>query len=264
VPRAAATPPGGTPVADRADTAAAPALDVGGLRRARRRSLPQEIIDQLLKLIAEGPAPEHRLPAERVLAEHLGVGRTSLREALSVLTEWRVVVTRGKTKYGIVARAQTQLATRSTDTETERALLTDPLEARFMLEPPIVARAAERATDEDLEEIERWLQLMQEAADAGESVISYDSAFHVAIARATGNTTLVEVVRALTEALSESRERAYDSEDAAAQVALTDHREIVEAIRAHDPARARRVMRKHLGHVEGLLRSALSGGADAA
>ncbi|MEA2228591.1 MAG: GntR family transcriptional regulator, transcriptional repressor for pyruvate dehydrogenase complex [bacterium] len=260
VSRRASTTPDGTRAEPRADVTAPPALDVGGLRRARRRSLPQEITDQLLALIADGPAPEHRLPAERVLAERFGVSRTSLREALSVLSEWRVIVTRGKTKYGVVARAHAQLATRFTDTETERTLLTDPLEARFMLEPAIAARAAERATSEDLDEVERWLTRMEEAAARGESAIAYDSAFHVAIARATGNSTLVQVVRALTEALQDSRLRAYDPSDAA-QVGITDHREILDAMRAHDAPRARRTMRKHLTHVEGLLRASLASGA---
>ncbi|MEA2247250.1 MAG: GntR family transcriptional regulator, transcriptional repressor for pyruvate dehydrogenase complex [Solirubrobacteraceae bacterium] len=231
------------------------------LRRAPRRSLTQEIIDQLLGLIAEGPAPEHRLPTERVIAERFGVSRTSLREALSVLSEWRVIEARGKAKYGVVSRARAQLATRQGGPDAERTVLADPLEARLMLEPPIAARAAERGREADLDEIERCLTAMEEAAAAGESVIAHDSAFHVAVASATGNRTLVQVVSALMDALQESRDVAYDRRDAA-QVGIADHRHVLEAIRAHDPARARRAMRKHLSHVERLVATALAQAGD--
>jgi DNA-binding FadR family transcriptional regulator len=237
-------------------------LDPGKLRRAQRRSLTQEIIDQLLELIAGGPAPEHRLPAERVIAERFGVSRTSLREALSVLSEWRVIEGRGKSKYGVVSRARAQLATRHPADGAERTVLADPLEARLMLEPSIAARAAERARDADLDEIERWVTEMESAAAAGQSVIAYDSAFHVAVASATGNRTLVQVVSALMDALQESRDVAYDRSEAA-QVGIADHRRVLEALRAHDPAAARRAMRRHLSHVERLVRTALSQGTDA-
>jgi DNA-binding FadR family transcriptional regulator len=260
VPRRPSTP-GDSQGRARVD-APAPALDPGRLRRAQRRSLTQEIIDQLLLLIAEGPAPEHRLPTERVIAERFGVSRASLREALSVLGEWRVIEARGKAKYGVVSRARAQLATRHPGEDAERTVLADPLEARLMLEPPIAARAAERASDADLAEIERWVTAMERAAAAGESVIGYDAAFHVAVASATGNRTLVQVVSALMDALQESRDVAYDRSDAA-QVGIADHRRVLEALRAHDAAAARRAMRRHLSHVERLLRSALSDGVDA-
>src|SRR2546425_12428285 len=82
------------------------------IRPAQRRSLPEEIVDQLVELIASGGFPDHRLPPERVLCDLLGVSRAPLREALSALNHLGVIETRGKTKYGSVARARAEALAR--------------------------------------------------------------------------------------------------------------------------------------------------------
>lgn len=230
---------------------------VSGIRPARRRSLPQEIVDQLLELIAAGSLPDQQLPPERKLCEQLRVSRASLREALSVLNHLGVVETRGKAKYGRIARARAQLVARLGSSGAEQELVTDPLEVRRMLEPEVAAGAAQRGTEQAFDEIEHWLHLMEEGAERGERVVEYDSAFHVSIARATGNHTLVQLIGALTEALRESRELSFAPYDAV-QTALAGHRAIVEALRAHDPAKARRAMGRHLDEVERLIRASLT------
>jgi GntR family transcriptional repressor for pyruvate dehydrogenase complex len=227
---------------------------VGG--RTRRRSLPEEIVDQLLELIAADVADEQRLPPERAFAEQLGVSRASLREALSVLNELGVIESRGKAKYARTARARAALVARVAATEPEQELITDPIEVRRMLEPEVAARAAERVTARGLSELDSWLRLMEEAASRGERFIEYDSAFHVSIARATGNRTLVHLIAALTDVLRESRERSFDPAEAVER-ALDDHRLILSALHARDPYAARRAMRQHLDHIEDLIRVSL-------
>jgi GntR family transcriptional repressor for pyruvate dehydrogenase complex len=233
------------------------APQVPGIRPTRRRSLPEEIVDQLLELITSGSLPEQRLPPERELCKQLEVSRASLREALSALNHLGVVETRGKAKYGRIARARAELVARLGSGGAEQELVTDPLEVRRMLEPEVAAGAAQRGTEQALDEIEHWLHLMEEAAERGERVVEYDSAFHVSIARATGNHTLVQLIGALTEALRESRELSFEPYDAV-QTALAGHRAIVEALRAHDPNKARRAMRRHLDEVERLIRASLT------
>jgi GntR family transcriptional regulator, transcriptional repressor for pyruvate dehydrogenase complex len=231
-----------------------PSLSV---RPTRRRSLPGEIVDQLLDLIASSEdAIDPRLPPERALSEQLGVSRASLREALSALGELGVVETRGKTKFGRPSRARAALSWRAAGERPERELVSDPLEVRRMLEPEVAARAAERVSDEAVEELESWLRLMEESAEAGSLVLEYDSAFHVAIARTTGNQTLVQLVTSLTDVLRDSRQRSFQPSEAI-ETALADHREIVGAIRTGSASAARKAMRRHLDHVESLIRSTL-------
>jgi GntR family transcriptional repressor for pyruvate dehydrogenase complex len=227
------------------------------VRPTRRRSLPGEIVDQLLDLIASSEqAVDPRLPPERALSEQLGVSRASLREALSALGELGVVETRGKAKFGRPSRARAALSWRAAGERPERELLSDPLEVRRMLEPEVAARAAERVTEQALEELESWLRLMEEGAVAGDLALEYDSAFHVAIARTTGNQTLVQLITSLTDVLRDSRQRSFQPSEAI-DTALADHREIVAAIRTGSASAARDAMRRHLDHVESLIRSTL-------
>jgi GntR family transcriptional regulator, transcriptional repressor for pyruvate dehydrogenase complex len=225
----------------------------------RRRSLTQEIVEQLLDLIGGHTTPELRLPPERVLADQLGVSRASLREALSALAHSGIVRTRGKAKYANPGRARARMLTSLASPSSERELVTDPLEVRRLLEPEVASKAAERATDRALGEIEQWLRLMEEGMRRGERVVEYDSAFHVSIARATENHTLTRLIEGLADSLRESRELSFWPREAA-DLSLAGHREILGALRMRDPEGARRAMREHLDHVEALLRETLSQG----
>jgi GntR family transcriptional regulator, transcriptional repressor for pyruvate dehydrogenase complex len=230
--------------------------ELAGARPLQRRSLPQEVSEQMLELIASADAAEVALPSERRLCEQFGVGRNVLREALSALEGRGVTRVQGKVRIGNSARARAQLLARAPAT-AERALALDPIEARRIMEPEIAALAAERAGKDEIEEITGWLMQMEQAHARGERVVEFDSAFHVAIARASENHTLVQVVAALTEALRDSRELSFQPEPAG-RAAIEGHRAILDALRAKDPRAARRAMRKHLDRVEQLIRASLA------
>lgn len=226
------------------------------IRPTRRRSLSEEIVDQLLELIASGDAPEQALPTERVLCERLQVSRAALREALSALTHLGVLETRGKVKYGGLVAARAQLMAREAPALKRTRLIDDPMEVRRILEPAMAALAAKRVDDVHLADVCMRLDRMEEAARRGERTVGHDSAFHAAIARATGNETLVQVVRSLGDAISASRDVSL-REPEAVEAALEGHREIVAALRDHDAEGARRAMERHLDSVEGSIRALL-------
>jgi DNA-binding FadR family transcriptional regulator len=230
---------------------------LSGLRPTRRRSLPHDVADQLIELIASSTGGEVALPPERRLCEQLSVSRNVLREALSALDHQGVVETRGKARVGVTARARAALVARVPSGGPERELVLDPIEVRRMLEPEAAALAAQRAGEDAIGELERWLGRMKEGVARGERVVEYDSAFHVAIAQATGNHTLVALIGALTDALRDSRERSF-TPDGAAEAAIDDHRAIVTAIRARDAPAAEQAMRAHLARVEDLIRASLA------
>jgi GntR family transcriptional repressor for pyruvate dehydrogenase complex len=220
--------------------------------------LPEEITDQLLELIISGGFPDNRLPSERVLCERLDVSRGSVREAVSTLHHLGVIEMRGKVRFGRPDRALIQVVARSPGVEDERTLVGDPMEARRILEPETAALAAERGSQEALNEIGSWLSRMEEAARDDEgSLVAYDSAFHISIAKATGNDTLVRLVAALTENPSRGRAFSFRPPEGIER-SVSGHREILEAIRSHDRERARRAMDAHLDQVEELIRLTLS------
>lgn len=217
------------------------------VRPARRRSLPEEVTSQLIELIAAASDTEVTLPSERDLGERLGVSRNVLREALAGLQHVNVIETRGKRRVATPARARTMLVRRSSG-DDEPIGLDSVTEVRRLLEPEVAALAAERATSSTITEIARWNELMADAHERGEKVIEYDSAFHIAIARAAANPMLIEVVGLLADAYSEGRERSF-SPKGAVEDALEEHRKLIHALRAREPAQARNAMRRHLKHV---------------
>lgn len=227
-------------------------------QRARRKGLAEEVADQLVDLIASRSAPEVRLPPERELCEQFGVSRNPLREALAALDQLGIVETRGKARIGLSARARARQMAKLTAPAgaSPQDVLLHPMETRRIVEPDTAALAATRATEESLADMQRWLDLMDVAIREGRPVAEYDSGFHVAIARATANVILTELVGALTDALEPSRARSFRPQEAATR-ALDDHRAILEAIRAGHADDARRAMGAHLDHVEELLRSTL-------
>jgi GntR family transcriptional repressor for pyruvate dehydrogenase complex len=233
--------------------------ELARIRPARRRSLPEEIVDQLLELIASAGESEFRMPPERALCLQLGVSRTSLREALSALVHLGVLETQGKTKLGIAARARAQLVARVSDQASERQLVTDPLEVRRILEPEAAALAADRGSKRDFDEIAEWLRLMEAALERGERVVEYDSAFHVAIARAAGNVVLVQLVSAVADALQHSRELSFMQRNAG-PVAVAGHKRILTALRERDAEGAGIAMRAHVDDVARLVQVTLDGG----
>jgi GntR family transcriptional repressor for pyruvate dehydrogenase complex len=226
------------------------------LRPAQRQNLARHVTDELLALIAAAGSSEVALPSERVLCTQLEVSRNVLREALSALDRLGVVQTRGKVRVGQTLRARAELVAKSVTDVTDRRLLRDPIEVRVMLEPEVAALAARRASKGALREIERWIRLMEVAFAHGDRLVEYDAAFHISIARATGNQTLVELVTALADVLKDSREMSF-STVAAGETALLDHRAIAAALRRRDAAAARAAMGDHLGSVASLIRASV-------
>jgi GntR family transcriptional repressor for pyruvate dehydrogenase complex len=228
-----------------------------GLGPARRRSLIDDILERLVTAIADSSDEPYSVPSERRLCEELQVSRASIREALSALVHLGIVETRGQSKVAHPARARAQLLSKAATPSRERSLLTEPIEVRRLLEPQVAAKAAQRATDQQLDEIERWLWLMEKALDRNEFLVVYDRGFHVAVAEATGNQTLADLVGALADNLRESRQASF-APPAASRTALEDHRQILHALRAHDARAARRAMDRHLDHVDKLIRAYLA------
>jgi DNA-binding FadR family transcriptional regulator len=220
------------------------------LRRARRRSLTDEVLEQLVELIAAGDPPFVRLPSERVLCGQLMVSRTALREALSALYQMGIVESRGNAKYGVPLRARTQELKGPQRTSEEQ--FSDAFEVRRMLEPQVAARAAERATPEAVGEIERWTEAIHDDVVDPDQLVDLDTGFHAAVARATVNPVAIQLVTALNNSARGERVAMYRNPGATA-VARTGHARIMVAIRAGDQVGARRAMERHLRESERLL-----------
>ncbi len=126
------------------------------------------------------------------------------------------------------------------------------MEARTLLEPPMARLAAERATLQSLEIIEQFLDLMERGPDGRELITDYDSGFHVSIARATRNPTLVHVVSAISDAIASTRRLSLRA-PGGTELSIAGHRAILNALIDRDGPRAEATMRAHLQDVTRLI-----------
>lgn len=226
-----------------------------------RQTIVAEITRQLLDYLKSGVVqPGQRLPAERVLAETLGVARSSLREALKTLTVLGLLEARlGDGTY------LTKNASGLLPQMIEWGLLlgekntADLLEARKHIEITIAGLAAVRRTEQDLTELAELLDDMASYTDEIEAFIETDIAFHLKLADMTYNTTFKSIItsiqsllRALIKVVLESR--------GDARYAFIEHEKIYKAIKAGDSAAASLAMEEHFIDLSALLTKASAEG----
>lgn len=134
----------------------------------------------------------------------------------------------------------------------ERQTLRDIFELRFLLEPPLAALAARRATPEDLARLEAALAAQARHLRAGESGVAADEAFHAALAEATHNRALRRLGAALMDVLAPCRNPHLQT-PARVQLSLESHTRILDAVRAGDAKAAYQAMADHITRVDRLL-----------
>jgi GntR family transcriptional repressor for pyruvate dehydrogenase complex len=187
-----------------------------------------------------------RLPTERELAELYGVSRPTLREALIALEMLGMI----EARHGLgiyVTRAQLPLTAQAYDFEIGAFEL---IEARRLFEGEAAALAAATIDAAQLAELEGLLTLMADADELkGEEA---DKAFHMVVARATGNGAIIATVENLWELRNRSplaRNILTRARGGGLQPRIVEHTKILDALKAHDPAAARQAMRDHLERV---------------
>jgi DNA-binding FadR family transcriptional regulator len=201
-------------------------------------------IQQLIK--DEDIQPGSRLPAERELAAKLEVSRASLREALIALELGGVVEVRGGSGVYV-----SELVEPPAEMPEVGPGPFDVLAARRLIESEVAAIAAKVATDSAVDAILKAVMEMERHHEDRTSNEQADRNFHLAIARATGNTALVGVIEYLWNqrgTLWHKLKEHFQTEDLRKQT-LQDHRKVLEAIASHDVAGARQAMRAHLERV---------------
>ena len=225
--------------------------------------LYKEIAARLVDQIRSGTyAVGARLPAERDLAAAFDVSRPVVREAIIALEVRGLVEVRvGSGVYVLSASVDEQVPAG----DVSAIELT---EARLLVESEVAALAAAQITDEELDELDGLVRRIEEENRPGVGREDADAAFHLAIAKATRNSALVETVERLWDLRRTSREAALLHEKARhanIKPVVEEHSAVLEALRARDPARAREAMRAHLLQVlESLLFATEQQAVDAA
>jgi DNA-binding FadR family transcriptional regulator len=210
------------------------------------RRLYRLIADQVRHLMDEGEYPPgSRLPAERELADRLGVSRPTVREALIALeVEGRLRIRVGS---GIYVTRQHPAAAAAGSPTMEGPL--EVLGARALIESAIAEEAARLAQHKDVVRIDRVLAGMQRLRRGGEAFLTLDRRFHTAIATTMGNGVLVRLVGELFDLRINAyvgRRPVHTRTAQSWRAAHAEHRAIRDAIAVRDGVAAGAAMREHL------------------
>lgn len=202
---------------------------------------------QLLQQLTSGVlAPGVRLPSERALAERLGVGRSAVREALASLEILGVVQVRpGSGTYLQGGASELLPKTLSWGLMLAAARTDELLELRSGLEAQAASLAAERASDAEIEAMVKYVDAMGAKLGSPKAFAAADLRFHVTLARASGNEILADLLQTIRSLLQVWTERRLRTR-AQAQDAHREHRIVLAAITAKDPAAAAEAMKEHM------------------
>jgi DNA-binding FadR family transcriptional regulator len=224
------------------------------LRSLRPSPLVEQATGQLRAQIADGAWPVGtRIPGETTLAEALGVGRSTIREAIRALAgEGLVRPRQGSGVYVIATEARGDLATR-----LREAAVNDVYEVRLMVEVHAARLAAERRTEADIAALDAALATRTKAAGASdEAFVDADIALHRAVVAAADNPVLTELFDQFVPTLREGIIEICRLIDRAGEnIGHAAHAGLVEAVRDGDPDRAAGVLAEEITHTLGLLRA---------
>ena len=224
--------------------------------RAVKEDVTVKLIGIFKHLIADGTlAPGGKLPAERELAESFGVSRSSLRQALKVLEIMSVISQRVGDGTYLNTGASSILAESMEFLILLNGISFDELmEARLIVEPELAARAAERATDQQIASIGRELDSMR-ASGGQRLLVHHDLLFHQAIFQAAGNRLCAQMFAVVHRSLEQLMGMTAQIVDASHTVNL--HRRIYRAIARRDGSEARQRTLEHLLDARELLTRAV-------
>ena len=209
-----------------------------------RKQLVDHVIEQLQQQLSLGELqPGAKLPPEPELMAQLGVGRSTLREAVRVLAHAGLLdVRQGDGTYVRAAPAGEPL-----DRRLRRAHVLEVYEVRHALEIEAARLAAERRDDADLAALRRSLDRRAAAVAAGDQAafLDADLDFHTRVAIATKNGVLADLYRIFARANREAwRDIITDPAPRADTAAL--HTQLYQAIARRDPREAMRVTAEHI------------------
>jgi GntR family transcriptional repressor for pyruvate dehydrogenase complex len=223
------------------------------LEPAPRKMLYESVAQQIAELIAnEKWLPGQRIPSERELAKHLGVSRTSIREALRGLQATGIIEIKLGEGTFVTASSTENDPCAQIDSILKSANLLDIYDARECLETQIALFAADRASEQEVQYAETVLDAMVSAIDRGEAPAEQDQQFHKAIGQMTGNPVMLQLQAILLDKLDDHLRKSL-SVESRARLAVIEHRKILEYIKDGEGLKAQKAMLAHLRNCEKVL-----------
>ena len=214
----------------------------------KEKSTKDMVVNDLIKSITSGEySIGDKLPTEGKLCEQFNVGRSTLREAISVVRALGYIETRHGSGSYIVA---TSVETRETVEQwfaLRQSQLNDFFEVRCNIEVMNIRYAIMRRSEEDIEQIKAIHNSFENAIMRGDEIkmAMLDERFHTELARMSGNSLLIEINRIIANALKPYRRKSFTVEENAVH-ALFPHKNIITALENQDVSAGVKAMQEHI------------------
>lgn len=220
-------------------------LDV--LARNENQEIQNGIIAKIRDLMNyKNLEPGDKLPSERMLSEKFGVSRSNVREAIQKLEFYGLL--KSKPQSGTFVADIGQVAMNGILEEIlslEEPDFKSLVETRILLELKTVRLAAQRRTDDDLKLMEDALQAYSRKVLNGENAVQEDLLFHLAIARASGNSTINTLMLIITPEIITNFEKYHVCDKNQAFIGIQEHTDIFDAIKEQNTQLAKEKMKVH-------------------
>lgn len=211
----------------------------------------QEVLNSIITKIRDyinykNLEPDDKLPSERMLSEKFGVSRSSVREAIQKLEFYGIL--KSIPQSGTFVANIGVIAMNGIIDDILRIGESDfksLVETRILLELKTVRLAALRRTNEDLLQIENALEAYSLKALNGENAVQEDLLFHLAIAKASGNSTINNLMLIITPEIISYFAKLDVCDENQSRAGIEEHKAVFEAIKIQNPQLAKQKMKEH-------------------
>ena len=222
-------------------------MNVGTLQKMEGLNLQKSIISQIRELINyKNLEPGDKLPSERMLSEKFGVTRSAVREAIQKLEFYGLLKSIPQSgtfvaNIGVIAmNGMIEDILRLEDPDFKSLV-----ETRILLELKTVRLAALRRTEEDLKEMKAALDAYTKKVLDGEDAVQEDLLFHLAIAKASGNSTMNTFMLIITPEIITNFEKYHVCDKSLVKLGIEEHQAIYNAIEQQNPQLGKKKMKEH-------------------
>lgn len=211
------------------------------------KKLQNEIIAKIRDLINyKNLEPGDKLPSERMLAEKFEVTRSNVRDAIQKLEFYGLLKSIPQSgtfvaNIGVIALNGMIADILRLDEPDFKSLV----ETRILLELKTASLAATRRTEADLQHMKDTLDAYKERVLSNQDAVQEDLLFHLAIAKASGNSTMNTLMLTITPEIITNFEKYHVCDENQAFLGIQEHTDIYEAIKSQDSALAKEKMKVH-------------------
>lgn len=206
----------------------------------QRKTLAQEVAERLIQEITnEVYAVGDQLPIEPELMKIYGVGRSSIREAIKILSIKGVL----SVQQGVGTFVTSKNIQESLEDQINNAEFKEVYEVRSLLDSKIASKAAANRSEKELETIKMYLDLRNQCAEENQALECYqaDINFHISIAEACGNTLLKEIYRIASKHILRTFESSHNNNTDSFKISQKIHTDLYDAIKHKDASNAARI-----------------------